>query len=219
LGLHRQKAGQAILSLPLTNTFYAYVILDRVNNSSKSQWSRDPVSRQDDGIEETKRMGLTMQALAWLVFLALGVFVFSDLLDKQHNPNQSLQTRYSEEGAREVVLQRNKFGHYVTSGQINGRPVTFILDTGATGVAIPEPIADRLGLKRGQAFRTETANGATTSYAVSLDQVSVGGIELRDVRAAITPGLRTDEVLLGMSFLKHIEFTQRGETLILRQHL
>jgi aspartyl protease family protein len=164
-------------------------------------------------------MGLTMQAFAWLVFLALGVFFFSDLLDKQRNPNQSLQTRYSEEGAREVILKRNKFGHYVTSGQINGQPVTFILDTGATGVAIPKLIADRLGLKRGQAIRTETANGLTTSYAVKLDQVSVGSIALQDVRAAIAPGLQTDEVLLGMSFLKHIEFTQRGETLIMRQYL
>lgn len=164
-------------------------------------------------------MGLTMQALAWLAFLALGVFFFGDLLDKQHNPNQSLQTRYSEEGAREVVLQRNRSGHYVSSGQINGQPVTFILDTGATGVAIPTSVAGRLGLKGGQAFRTVTANGVTTSYAVILDQVSVGGIALQDVRAAISPGLQTDEVLLGMSFLKHIEFTQRGETLILRQQL
>lgn len=175
------------------------------------------MNREDDGIEEAKRMGLAMQALAWLVFLALGVFFFSDILDKQHNPNQTLQTRYSEDGTREVVLQRNKFGHYLTSGQINGQTVTFIIDTGATGVAIPEAVANRLVLQRGQAFRTETANGVTTSYAVSLEQVGVGGIELQDVRAAITPGLQTDEVLLGMSFLKHIEFTQRGDTLTLRQ--
>ena len=57
----------------------------------------------------------------------------------------------------------------------------------------------------------------TTSYAATLDTVSVGGIELYDVQAGITPGLQTQEILLGMSFLKHIEFTQRGDTLILRQ--
>ena len=160
-----------------------------------------------------------MQALAWLAFLALGVFFFSDLLDRQHNPNQSLQTRYSEKGAREVTLKRNKFGHYVTSGQINGQPVTFILDTGATGVAVPASVADRLGLKRGQPFRTQTANGTATSFAARLDQVSVGEILLKDVRAGIIPGLQTEEILLGMSFLKHIEFSQRGDTLILRQYL
>ena len=162
-------------------------------------------------------MGTAMQALAWLVLLGLGVAWFGDFLDKQRNPNQSLETRLGEGGVREVALQRNKYGHYVTSGMINGKPVTFMLDTGATGVAIPAAVAGQLGLKRGRAFPTQTANGVATSYAVVLDRVSGGGIELKDVRASITPGLTTDEVLLGMSFLKHIEFTQRGDTLILRQ--
>lgn len=171
----------------------------------------------DNDVREQKRMGTTMQVLAWVVLLALGVFYFSDLLDKQYNPNQSLQTGYVEGGGREVVLQRNKFGHYVTSGMINGKPVTFMLDTGATGVAIPDSLAAYLGLQRGAAFPTQTANGMSMSYAASLDSVSIGAIALSDVSAAISPGLQTEEVLLGMSFLKHIEFTQRGDTLILRQ--
>jgi aspartyl protease family protein len=172
-----------------------------------------------DEAREQRRMGFTMQVIAWLVFIALGVLYFNDRLGKQYNPNQTLETRQSAEGAAEVVLKRNRFGHYVTSGEINGLPVTFILDTGATGVAIPATVARRLGLRPGRAFSTQTANGMSVSYAVSLDQVSVGGIELLDVRASITPGLTTDDVLLGMSFLKHIEFTQRGDKLILRQVL
>ena len=174
--------------------------------------------KREDGIEEQRRMGLTMQALAWVVFVILGVFFFNDLLDRQHNPNQTLETRH-EAGMREVVLKRNRFGHYVTSGEINGQQVTFMLDTGASGVAIPGQIAQRLGLERGRAFPTQTANGMATSYAATLDRVSVGEIELRDVWAGITPTLQTDQVLLGMTFLKHIEFTQRGDTLILRQYL
>lgn len=177
------------------------------------------MSSKNDGIHEQKRMGLIMQVLAWLVLLALGFFFFSDVLLKQHNPNQSLQTRYGEDGTREVVLQRNRFGHYVTSGQINGQTVTFMLDTGATGVAVPASVAARLGLKRGRAFPTQTANGVSTSYAARLDKVAVGDIELQNVQAGITPGLNTEEVLLGMSFLKHIEFSQRGDTLTLRQYL
>lgn len=177
------------------------------------------MNKHEEVVKEQKRMGMAMQVLAWVVLLALGAFFFDDLLGKQYNPNQNVQTRSSEEGVREVVLQRNKFGHYVTSGEINGQPVTFILDTGATGVAVPDAVAQRLGLRRGQAFRTQTANGTGTSYAARLDRVSVGGIELQDVRAGITPGLQTDQILLGMSFLKHIEFTQRGDTLTLRQYL
>jgi aspartyl protease family protein len=173
--------------------------------------------KDQNDTKEIRRMGLGMQVLAWLAFLGLGVFFFSDVLEKQYNPNQSLETRHMEDGVAEVVLQRNRQGHYVTSGEINSLPVTFILDTGATGVAVPSKVAQRLGLQPGRAFPTQTANGMSVSYAVSLDQVSVGGITLQEVRASITPGLTTSEVLLGMSFLKHIEFTQRGDQLILRQ--
>ena len=157
-------------------------------------------------------MGLAMQVLAWVVLLGLGVFYFNDVLERQLNPNQRLQTQYTEDGVREVVLQRN-------SGEINGQPVTFLLDTGATGVAIPEALANRLGLQRGRAYQTQTANGMAISYATTLDEVAVADIRLPHVRAGIVPGLQTDEVLLGMSFLKHLEFTQRGDSLTLRQYL
>ncbi|MEQ8802506.1 retropepsin-like aspartic protease family protein [Haliea sp.] len=169
-------------------------------------------------VTEQKRLGTTMQVLAWVVLMALLAAWFNDLLGRRHNPNQMLETRYAEGGIREVVLQRNRFGHYVTSGRINGEPVVFMLDTGATGVAIPENIARRLKLERGRAFRTQTANGVAVSYATRLDRVSVGDIALDNVSAGIVPGLQTSEILLGMSFLKHIEFTQRGDQLILRQY-
>jgi len=164
-------------------------------------------------------MGTVMTILAWVVFMGLLGFYFKDVLEKQQNPNQALNTRYTEEGIREVTLLRNKFGHYVTSGQINGRAVIFMLDTGATGVAIPERIAKRLGLRRGRAFAVNTANGTATSYATRLDSVSVGEISIRNVEAGIVPGLEGEEILLGMSFLRHIEFTQRGNTLVLKQYL
>ena len=86
-------------------------------------------------------------------------------------------------------------------------------------MAIPDHIAKRLNIKRGSAYQVSTANGTATAYAAQVHSVSVGDIELRDVRAAISPGLQGDEVLLGMSFLRHIEFTQRGDTLTLKQAL
>ncbi|MEM1112364.1 MAG: TIGR02281 family clan AA aspartic protease [Pseudomonadota bacterium] len=159
-----------------------------------------------------------MQALAWVVFLVLGMFLFGDLLEKQFNPNHSPETR-SDDGVREVTLQRNRQGHYVTTGRINGEKVTFLLDTGATGVAIPAPVAQKLGLQRGRAYRTQTANGLSTSYATVLSEVSIGDIRLDNVEAGIAAGLNMEAILLGMSFLKHIEFSQRGDTLVLRQYL
>ena len=162
-------------------------------------------------------MSNIMAALAWVSVMVFTGFYFQELLNKQQNPNQSLETRYGPEKIREVTLVRNKFGHYVTSGMVNGKPVVFMLDTGATGVAIPDHIARKLGIKRGNAFRVQTANGPAISYAARLDSVSVGDITLHDVSAGISPGFEGDEILLGMSFLKHIEFTQKGNTLILRQ--
>jgi aspartyl protease family protein len=175
--------------------------------------SEDPAQR------EQKSIGTGMYVLGWLVLGTLMLFFFKDLLERQQNPNRELITRYGDDGVREVELQRNRYGHYVTSGEINGQAVVFIIDTGATGVAIPELVARRLKLSRGVAFDTQTANGMATSYAARLDSVRVGEIELHDVSAGITPGLQGNEILLGMSFLRHIEFTQRGNTLVLRQYL
>ncbi len=167
---------------------------------------------------EQRRMGLGMLLLAWIIFGAVTVYGFDLLLKNQRNPNRNL-TASEANGVREVVLKRNRAGHYVTSGKINGQEVVFMLDTGATTIAIPASIAANLELPRGREINTRTANGVATAYATRLDQVSVGNIALSNVAAGVSPGLATKEILLGMSFLKHIEFTQRGDTLILRQYL
>ena len=168
-------------------------------------------ARKDSGISTA------MTALAWISIMALFGFYFSDLLDKQNNPNQNLSTQYTSGQFREVTLQRNRYGHYVTTGKLNGHAVVFMLDTGATGVAIPDTIAKQLKIKRGSAHQVNTANGTGTAYATRLQSVSVGEIALENVPASIVPGYASDEILLGMSFLKHIEFTQRGDTLVLKQ--
>lgn len=172
----------------------------------------------DDPIREQKRLGLGMQVMAWLVVLALLTYYFTGVIEQRHNPNTSVATGITQDGVREVELERNRQGHYVASGEINGKPVVFLLDTGATGIAIPADIAAELGIPRGRPFTTRTANGNTTSYATRLASVSIGNIELTNVEAGITPGLQMREILLGMSFLRHIEFTQRGSTLTLRQY-
>lgn len=167
---------------------------------------------------ESQRIGRVMQVLAWIAVMALLTLYFGDVLDRQRNPNRDISTAVTDTGVREVRLKRNRMGHYVTAGTINGEAVVFLLDTGATGVAIPAALAERLSLQRGRPIATNTANGSTRSYLTRLNEVAIGDIRLRDVEASITPGLQMQEVLLGMSFLKHIEFTQRGNTLTLRQH-
>lgn len=168
--------------------------------------------------EQQKRLGGRMIAIMWLLLLALMYYLFSAVLDQQHNPNQSINTLQRADGVRELVLQRNHYGHYVASGQINGYDVVFMLDTGATDISVPVAIADKIGLKKGRELVYQTANGKARVYATQLERVSLGDISLHKVRATINPNVRHDDILLGMSFLKHLEFTQRGERLTLRQY-
>ena len=166
----------------------------------------------------TRKLGAGMVVAMWVIVLGLLTMFFQSREEKQYNPNQAVSTDFLLEGVRELVLERNRWGHYVANGEINGQEVTFMLDTGATDVSIPLSVADKLGLEKGRALIYQTANGPAKVYASILDQVSLGAISLNNIRASINPNMHQQEVLLGMSFLKHLEFTQRGNTLSLRQY-
>ncbi len=167
---------------------------------------------------EQKRMGASMIAAMWVLFLVILMFFFNGILEKQHNPNQNISSRISTGNIKEIILLRNRSGHYVTTGMINNTEVTFMLDTGATDVAIPQHIADNIGLKAGQKLYYQTANGKAPMFMTQLNRISIGDIEIQNIRATINPNTEDDDVLLGMTFLKHLEFTQRGNTLTLRQY-
>lgn len=167
--------------------------------------------------KEQKNIGIFMITVMWILLLGLLVYFFEDVIDQKLNPNQALTTRYISENIREVTLLRNNHGHYITNGKINGQKVVFMLDTGATGVAVPQHLVPALSLKRGPEIELHTANGRAKAYMTTINTVGVGDIELKDISAVINPNDKTDIILLGMSFLKQIEFTQRGDELILRQ--
>lgn len=122
------------------------------------------------------------------------------LADNIQNPNKINRLG----SAKEVVLKRGLDGHYRAEALINNLKVNVLVDTGATGVAISQAVADKLKLKSISAVRTETANGDSVSYLVRLKSVKLGGIEAKSVSASIAPGLKGD-VLLGMSFLGRMD--------------
>ena len=165
---------------------------------------------------EHKRLGHKFIIAMWIALMIMVFFLFNDLLENDYNPNQQVKSEIADQ-QRVVVLKRNRYGHYVTQGKINNHAVTFLLDTGASDISIPDKIARKLKLKYGQERRYQTANGIIVGNLTLLNQVSLGNIQLRNIRASINPKMDNDEILLGMSFLKNIEFTQRGDTLILRQ--
>lgn len=103
---------------------------------------------------------------------------------------------------REILIAAGPGGHYITSGQINGKPVQFMVDTGATTVALGQHEAERIGIdwKRGQRGLTHTAAGTVPVYLVSLTSVRIGDVEVFGVNATILPA-EMPFVLLGNSFL------------------
>ncbi|MEX6501475.1 retropepsin-like aspartic protease family protein [Pseudomonas zhanjiangensis] len=163
-----------------------------------------------------RRAGRVMLVLAWGAGLLLATRFFGDWEDNQRNPNRSPESVHGSDFV-EVQLASSRQGHYLAGGQINGAPVTFLLDTGATQVAVPVELARRLGLQPGAPILISTANGQATAHRTRLGSLKLGDIVLRDVDALIAPGMTGEEVLLGMSALKQLEFTQRAGTLVLRQ--
>lgn len=121
---------------------------------------------------------------------------------------------YRERAAgQSVKIYKDNYGMYRTVGLINGRVTNFLVDTGATTIAMSTRKAKSLGidfikLSKGKKFPVGTANGTAYAYGVTLDSVSVGGIEAKFVRAAIIEGNATDDILLGMSYLSRINVSQ-----------
>ena len=162
------------------------------------------------------RLGRLMLFAAWAVGLAILALFFQRLLSEQENPNRDIEVTLNAQGRAEVVLRRNRAGHYVASGRINGEPVVFLLDTGATDVALPLAVARRLELPLGAARIAKTANGNVRIWSAWLDSVDLGGLTAHRVQASVLPNMPGEEVLLGMSYLKRFELMQRGDTLTLR---
>jgi aspartyl protease family protein len=148
----------------------------------------------------SQRLHSRGQSLLYVVlWLGLAALVWL-LVDRVQHPNTLEQV-----GKLNVAtLKRGPDGHYSAEALINGERVRVLVDTGATGVAISQHVADRLGLASTDAINTHTANGNAVSYLVRLKTVQLGGIVANDVAATITPGLEGD-ALLGMSFLGRMD--------------
>jgi aspartyl protease family protein len=121
--------------------------------------------------------------------------------------------------ANYAVVPTNERGDLVADGEVNGMPVRFAVDTGATFITLPAREASRLGLDfhSGQKVVMETANGNMFAYRLKLDTVRVGGVAVHNVDAVITEGNSLPIALLGMSFLNRTDMKREGTTLTLTQ--
>jgi aspartyl protease family protein len=117
------------------------------------------------------------------------------------------------------VLRADGRGQFMVNALINGVKVPAVIDTGASGVLVNWNQALQMGIdpRQGQRITTQTANGRAVVYVVTFARVQVGDIVLANVPGAVTEGgaERLPVVLIGMSFLKHVEMRRSGETLTL----
>jgi aspartyl protease family protein len=164
----------------------------------------------------SRKAGIGMLTIAWaMIFGLLGLF-FNEVLEQHNNPN-SLPLSRAEPHYTEVELLPNRQHHYVVNGQINQQDVVFLLDTGATDVVIPATVAHQLGLSQGSKHYATTANGTIAVYYTLIEHLAIGDIELHNLTASINPAMDGRVILLGMSALSRIEFSQQADRLVLRQ--
>jgi aspartyl protease family protein len=124
----------------------------------------------------------------------------------------------SSGGGEQIVLTAASGGHFFTDGSINGKAVRFLVDTGATNVAMSQTEAERIGLnfRNGQRGFSNTANGQIPVHRVTLNSVRVGDVQVYNVDATVVPS-QMDHVLLGNSFLTRFQMKRENDTLTLNK--
>ena len=160
--------------------------------------------------EQYARTGRFMFIVVWIIIF-IGLFFFFN-----HQGNQSSQVLISNQ--HEFVVTADNQGNYFVKGKINNYPVNFLIDTGATTLAIPQNVADKLHLVGGYPVVLYTANCEVNGSLTRIEQLSFGAFTLQNVKAVIIPKNNDETVLLGMNVLRHFNVNQNKEQLILKKY-
>ncbi len=137
-----------------------------------------------------------------------------------HTLGSRVSASFAKKQVQRVQIYKNHRGLFTTVGSINGLPVQFMVDTGASAVALNRSEASRLGipyLLEGEKIYVRTASGGSKAYAVKLDSVKLGEITQRNVDAFVVDGEEPHTVLLGMSYLQRVSIKNDGQVMILEQ--
>jgi aspartyl protease family protein len=137
-----------------------------------------------------------------------------------HTLGSQISASFAQGSTKRVSIYRNPKGMFTTVGSINGLPVNFLVDTGASAIAMSTLEARRLGLNykmEGKKIVVRTASGLSSAYAVKLNVVKLGDIVQHNVDATVINSDEPATVLLGMSYLGHLNITNEGTVMHLEQ--
>lgn len=158
--------------------------------------------------QSVARRSTLVLLLFWLVVMGVMYLAMQHFL-------KPAQAKVMADGA--VRIERGLDGHFRVKGYVNGQPVTFLVDTGATSVSVTDALAERAGLEGGEKVRFRTANGEREGRIVAADEVRIASLRVRDVRVGTGyTGDDSEDALLGQNFLRFFDVQMSGDEMLLR---
>ena len=154
------------------------------------------------------RMKVYFNVLAVVFFIALMTY----LLDRPKSLN-SVRSPIVE--GTKTIIEQDGSGNFIVMGTIDNISISMLIDTGASRVVVSEKMAEKAGLFSDSKVEVATANGITNGYTAVIKNIQIGNLLGENIEAVIVPNLRISHALIGMSFLKKVNFEKYGSQLIL----
>lgn len=174
-----------------------------------------------EGDRKIVRKGQTFRGIKLISATGRGAEIeFEDGSRKTLGLNQTgIQSSYKPRDKKRVQIFSDHNGMFHVNGKINGKTTRFLIDTGATYIAMSESEAKKLAIdyKKGTKTSIQTANAVVPAWNTDLDSVTIGQIKLHNVDAVVLPGDQPSMTLLGMSFLKHLKLQRDGSAMIIEK--
>ncbi|WP_232533378.1 TIGR02281 family clan AA aspartic protease [Delftia acidovorans] len=175
--------------------------------SDPSDPSAAPAPAAEPSVQSVARRGMLGFLLFWL--LVMGVLYWA--MQMYLKP---AGVKVQADGT--VAIARDRDGHFRVEGAVNGQPVMFLVDTGASMVGVTEPLAERAGLGGGEPVRFRTANGERDGRMVVAEQVRVASLVVSGLRVGTGYTGSTDrDALLGQNFLRQFDVEIRGDRMLI----